>query len=147
MEELSFIVPGVPKGKGRPRFTRDGHAYTDKNTTIYENLVKSQFCAKYPGWIPTDKCIGMEIYAYFPAPKSTPKKALHYVADELLRYGKKPDFDNLDKIICDALNEIVYRDDKQVTDHAVKKRYSLQPRTEIIIKLLDDVEGWDEVLK
>ena len=32
MKEIEFVVYGRPKGKGRPRFTMDGHAYTPQTT-------------------------------------------------------------------------------------------------------------------
>ena len=38
MAHAEFTVPGEPKGKGRVRVTRTGHAYTPKDTEIYENL-------------------------------------------------------------------------------------------------------------
>ena len=37
---------------------------------------------------------------------------------------KKPDVDNVAKIILDALNGIAYRDDKQVVELYVKKSYA-----------------------
>lgn len=37
---------------------------------------------------------------------------------------KKPDVDNVAKIILDALNGIAYRDDKQVVTLIVKKSYA-----------------------
>ena len=36
MREIKFTIEGEPKGKGRPRFTRGGHAYTPKETVEYE---------------------------------------------------------------------------------------------------------------
>ena len=41
---VTFIIPGEPKGKGRPRFnTRTGRAFTPGDTINYENLVKLQY--------------------------------------------------------------------------------------------------------
>ena len=37
--KVEFFVPEI-RGKGRPRFTRNGHAFTDEKTRNYENLVK-----------------------------------------------------------------------------------------------------------
>lgn len=37
---------------------------------------------------------------------------------------KKPDWDNVGKIICDALNGIAYRDDAQIVFAAVSKSYT-----------------------
>ena len=45
----------------------------------------------------------------------------------------KPDWDNIGKIVSDALNGIAYRDDSQVVDSRVRKIYSNEPRTVIRI--------------
>ena len=37
---IQFTVPGVPVGKGRPRFTRGGHAYTPEKTAAFEEKVR-----------------------------------------------------------------------------------------------------------
>ena len=39
MKEVEFVVYGRPKGKGRPRFTMDGHAYTPQTTRMYEKEI------------------------------------------------------------------------------------------------------------
>jgi Holliday junction resolvase RusA-like endonuclease len=44
----------------------------------------------------------------------------------------KPDADNLMKTV-DSLNEVVFRDDKQITDATISKRYSDRPRLRIEI--------------
>ena len=48
--------------------------------------------------------------------------------DRLIRPTRKPDFDNIGKVICDALNGIAYRDDAQIVDALVRKFYSDTPR-------------------
>lgn len=40
---------------------------------------------------------------------------------------KKPDCDNIAKIICDALNGVAYKDDKQIVQLLVSKVYSVEP--------------------
>lgn len=40
---LIFEVPGEPRGKGRPRFTKDGHAYTDSETRAYEKKIMAYY--------------------------------------------------------------------------------------------------------
>lgn len=47
--------------------------------------------------------------------------------------GKKPDFDNIGKICCDALNGIAFHDDAQIVDGRVIKLYAEQPRIEVEI--------------
>lgn len=53
----------------------------------------------------------------------------------------KPDLDNLEKFYLDCLNETVYSDDKCVTELSSRKIYSDKPRTEIVIKIMDEVKA------
>ena len=47
---------------------------------------------------------------------------------------KRPDIDNLAaKAALDACNGVVWRDDSQVVDMTLMKRYSLKPRIEITV--------------
>ena len=55
--------------------------------------------------------------------------------DRLIRPIRKPDWDNVGKIICDALNGIAYRDDAQIVDALVRKFYSDTPR--VIVEISD----------
>jgi len=48
----------------------------------------------------------------------------------------KPDRDNLDKFILDALTGVFFKNDSQVCDGRIIKRYSERPRTEIYITQL-----------
>lgn len=57
---------------------------------------------------------------------------------ELMLTGKirptvKPDWDNIGKLVSDALNGIAYDDDKSVVDAVVRKYYSDRPRTQITV--------------
>ncbi len=44
---------------------------------------------------------------------------------------KKPDLDNIAKIILDSLNQIAFKDDSQVTSLRVEKVYSERPCVEV----------------
>ena len=50
---------------------------------------------------------------------------------------KKPDADNVAKIILDGLNHIAWDDDTQVVDMMVIKRYSEEPFVAVIIEEID----------
>ena len=47
---------------------------------------------------------------------------------------KKPDADNVVKIIADSLNEIAYKDDTQIVDCMVRKFYGEDPKVVVIIQ-------------
>ena len=49
---------------------------------------------------------------------------------------KKPDADNIAKVVCDALNGLAYKDDAQVIDLTVHKRFG-DPK--VIVKIWEMV--------
>jgi len=121
-----FTVPGLPRGKGRPRFSRNGHTYTPKDTILYENLVATSYDG---GKLEGD--LSAKIVCYFPIPKSISKKKREFMLTERVYYNHKPDLDNLAKIILDSLNGIAFDDDRQVVRLEVSKFYSDRPRAEV----------------
>ena len=126
---IQFTVPGEPRGKGRPRLGRSGHAYTPHTTAVYENLVKVCFKEEFPDQTPLDPAVGVQvnICAYFPIPKSTSKKKRAEITQGFIKCLKKPDCDNIAKIICDALNGIAYHDDSQIYYLTIEKHYNEIP--------------------
>ena len=102
-----FVVEGKPVGKGRPRFRRMGNfvqTYTPANTAEYEKLVRLRF--QNAGGVITDKPVKIEIIAFFAPPKSTRKQQKADMLANRIFPVKKPDCDNIAKIILDALNKI-----------------------------------------
>lgn len=136
METMKFTVLGEPKGKGRPRFIpQTGRAMTPKDTANYETLVRMEYMVQCKGFkFPDDAMLDMRIMAYYSIPKSQTKKKKELMKRQLLRPIKKPDMDNVVKIIADSLNQVAYRDDTQIVDCQCRKFYSENPRVEVIIK-------------
>jgi len=132
---VEFTVMGIPKGKGRPRFsTFGGHVsvHTPPETALYENLVRLSYQRAHPH-VMLEGAIGAEITAYFPIPKSASRKARERMLSGEERHSKKVDCDNLAKVILDSLNGIAYRDDGQVSELAVRKLYGHEPRVEVVL--------------
>lgn len=131
---ILFTVPGEPRGKQRAR-TGKGFAYTPEQTVNYEALVKMAFEQSKPeGFIPIEGQAIMHINAFYPIPKSTSKKKTADMLQGKIRPTKKPDVDNIAKIIADALNTIAYKDDAQIIEVHVYKLYSQNPRVEVTIE-------------
>ena len=135
---VTFTVAGEPKGKGRPKFsTINGHAQaiTPKDTVVYENLVKTMYSIQCGGYkFADDSQLDMTIIAYYAIPKSVSKAKREAMLLGKIRPTKKPDWDNIGKIVADSLNQIAYKDDAQIVDALVRKYYSDNPRVEVMIK-------------
>ena len=125
--QIEFIIEGKVKPKQSFRYTRFGHKYTPRDVKQYARDIQYSFYAKYPKWLPSmffEKPLRAEIEVYKQMPKSFSKtKKQRAIAGEI-RPLIKPDVDNCTKNIFDALNGIVYPDDKQIVELSVSKYYS-----------------------
>ena len=82
--------------------------------------------------------VEMYITAHFPIPKSTTKKDRERIRNKELFPIKKPDSDNIAKVICDALNGVAYHDDTQVVKLEVRKAYTEdEPKVIVALGLFD----------
>ncbi len=133
---IDFTVNGAPKGKGRPRFARaTGHAYTPTPTVNHEALIRLHAQLAMHGGAPIAGPIALTITATFAVPASWSKKRRAAALNGTTRPTTKPDFYNCAKL-CDALNGVVWLDDKQVVDGRVVKVYGEQPGTRFVIEQL-----------
>ena len=124
---IDFSVPGIPVGKGRPRFARRGNfvtTYTDEKTATHENLVKMAAHRAMNGLAPLGCALTVTIWLYVTVPASWSKKKQAAALSGTLFPTTKPDLDNSAKLLLDACNEIVFYDDKQVVNLSITKRYS-----------------------
>lgn len=136
---IKFTVPGNPVAKGRARsFIRNGKIghYTPNKTVSYENLVKIVAVEAMGGSNPINDAVLMNVGLYVQIPASWAKKKQAQARNGEVRPLSKPDLDNYIKAISDAMNGVVFNDDKQVVELSVKKYYSELPRAEIEIKSL-----------
>ncbi len=128
---MRFTAPGIPAGKGRPRVTRRGHAFTPAKTMAYEGLI-AHYALRGTGRIelPFDRPLRAEIVAVFQRPASR-KKAAHM--------DRKPDLDNIVKSVLDGLsNAGIIRNDSRVVEIHARKEYGDMPETRV--RLTDLIE-------
>ena len=129
-----FEMIGDPVGKARPRMnTRTGRAYTPTKTKNYEYEIRRCFIMKYPNFVSFEGRVRVTITAYFQIPKSTSKKKETEMLKNNISPVKKPDIDNIIKIVLDAMNKFAFKDDTQVTELSVSKLYNETPKIKVII--------------
>ena len=139
-------IDGEIKGKGRPKFARRENfvsTYTPKETTNYENLVKLMYLEQNRDNVSQIKYFNneplkLEITAVFEIPKSFSKKKTAMALNKLLYPTKKPDYDNIEKIVTDALNKVAYQDDSQIVSNTTNKIYGETPYVEIKIQAINE---------
>ena len=121
--KIEFFVPEI-RGKGRPRLTKSGVAFTDEKTRSYENLVKllAMQAMENAGAQMTDKPVKATINAYFEIPKSYTKKKIQAIINGEIKPAK-PDLDNILKSLLDGCNKIIFKDDVQIYTLNATKSY------------------------
>lgn len=124
MYYISFFVPGEPVPKGRPRMFRgkDGGigSYTPDKTTAWEQTIKYHASQIVKAAGMAEGALAVEFDFRMPRPASVSEKKRAYPM-------VKPDLDNLDKAVMDALNKLVWADDAQVCCKGSLKRYVASP--------------------
>ena len=131
-QAVTIAVPGKPipwKRAGRG----NGHTYTPETQRQWMALFRDQAALVMRGNPPLDGPLKMTATFWLPIPSSFSKRRRQQAMIGLVLPDKRPDLSNFVKLIEDALNQVVYRDDGQITDYAVKKRYGDAPQTVVTI--------------
>lgn len=129
---IKLTIPGPPCAKQRPRLGKHT-TYTPTKTVNYETLVKQLYIIQNHRQ-QLEGQLSMTVRAYFQIPKSESKKKKLDMYECRIRPTKRPDWDNVGKIISDALNGLAYHDDSQIVTATVEKWYSTEPRVEVEIR-------------
>jgi Holliday junction resolvase RusA-like endonuclease len=141
---LELSIPGEPIGKQRPKVfpvkTKAGfivrRGVTPEKTLNYETLIRQLFAVKYPGFEPIEGPLVLKVEAFLSIPKAaTAKRRAAMAAGDIIP-EKRPDFDNLAKIAADALEGLAFRNDSQIAEAVIRKRYSQVPRMWIEVRTL-----------
>ena len=142
--EVNFTIPGKAQAKQRPKFNRfSGRAYTPKQTMSFENWVRDCYFRSISSIDnkPTDKTLRVEIKMYVEIPQSKSKKQKEKMLAGEIKPIVKTDVDNVAKSILDALNGIIYLDDKQIIELDIEKIYAETSWTEVKIEEILEEEN------
>ena len=115
---FEFTVPGEPVVKARPRVYRT-HTINTAETIEGENRVLQAFVKKYG----------------YPKPIEGPVRlsCIFYLTNR-----RRKDFDNLVKLVTDALNGVAFKDDSQVMRATIAKVFPASIRN-------DDPHTWVKI--
>lgn len=143
MEEICFTIPGKPQGKARARTGYNPKAgrvtsHTPGNTVLYENLIKTRYMEENDKSFVDGEPLTVSILACFEPVKSVSKKQRERMLQRKVYPTKKPDIDNIVKVVLDALNGLAYKDDTQVVKVAATKIYDGNARVEVRIEELTE---------
>jgi len=142
----TFKIPVKPVGKKRPRFvvnkkTGRGSGYDVNKTEEGKMLL---FCLnQWGGREPITGAVKADFEFVFSRPKShygTGRNAGRLKPSAQEYHTQKPDCDNLCKLLTDALNGIVYKDDSQVCLGSFVKRWGYAGEPDGIVLTLEELE-------
>ena len=125
MQSIFFHVAMEPKGAPRPRVTRDGRAYMPAGYVKWkeafaEEAARSMPCATKPWWPEQRLELHTEVRVRMPKSWSHAKQRA-----ELGRgIAQRPDVDNCQKSIMDALIGVAYTDDSQIYAESYERRWT-----------------------
>jgi Holliday junction resolvase RusA-like endonuclease len=136
---ITLVVPGKPRGKGRPKFARRGNhvaTYTDDQTVSAEEAIRALW--REQGSTRLDGPLELTVQIVHERPRS------HFLkSGDLSTEGRrhpvpmrKPDGDNVLKLAADALNTLAYRDDCQIVQWSCRASWGIRPQTVISLRPL-----------
>ena len=137
---MEIVIYGEPIPQGRPRFTKQGHAYDPQRSQNYKQLVRfwvTQHLKKIPGFKPYENALCVDLIFHMGIPSSwSKKKRIQAIQGEIRPTSRRlGDADNLCKSVTDAILGLVYVDDSQIVNLGVSKYYSDTPRC--VLKVIE----------
>lgn len=139
---VTIELSGAPRGKGRGRAvsTPNGaRVFTDQKTRTYEAQLRYAAQQVMGDRAPTAEPVRVVMTAGFAIPASWSKKKRAEALAGRIWPTMKPDSDNILKC-TDALNGVIFLDDKQVVSALVIKVYREKPGLHIEVASLGSAE-------
>lgn len=139
MADVIITIPGKPAAWQRAR--SNGKVRFDSPEQSRNKMTIAQIGAEaMRGRPPLEGPLEVTVAAFWPWPKSISEKRRRTYGAHF--FASRPDADNTAKLLGDALNNIVWRDDAQIVTLQVTKRYSLTPQTIVrVTVLVGDIAG------
>lgn len=133
-----FVIPGIPRGWKRPGESPFGgrHRFNPRQNEEEQDLMRLIANRVMSGRPPFEGPIDLRMTAYFPVPAGWPKAKRAAAFSGRLFHTSKPDGSNIQKLLEDAFNSGVWKDDCQVARWGGQKLYSDTPRLVVEVRPL-----------
>jgi Holliday junction resolvase RusA-like endonuclease len=137
-EPIHIIVPGAIVPWQRPQRRRFASGatvtFTRPDVEAYHAVVRLAAERAMAERAPLDGPLELALLAVFAVPASWSGKRQREALAGLIAKTTKPDLENSIKGALDAMQSIVYRDDRQIISYAAcSKVYGERPRLEIVV--------------
>lgn len=151
---MKIIIPGKPIPKQRARYSKRGkHVVTydpQEKDKKYVCQIMTMQLAEFAnstdksiyfelGKICSAKAFSVQFLFFLPINQSDSVSAKNKKLWGITPAATKPDYDNLEKFYLDCANGILWDDDAAVIQAKALKLYSEQPRVEIVINAIQDI--------
>jgi len=141
---LTLVYEARPQGKTAGKTRRDSPIiYQSKNQKWYEAALRKIAVAKMVAngevdeageVVPWEGPIETVVRIYHPIPKGLSKLRYTMARNGELRPLVKPDADNVEKSINDAMKSVIFKDDNQIVETKRSKLFGVIPRIEVEVK-------------
>lgn len=137
---ITFSVPGIPRGKERvgqdPRSKGGkGHRFAANKSADIERGIGYIARKAMASRAPITGAVKLTFLAIFPIPPSWPPALKAAALEGRVFHTQKPDKDNIEKLIWDALKGVCWHDDSQVMGGGLK-RFGQPARIDVWIEEL-----------
>jgi len=126
-DTFGMVYYGVVKAKERPRSGKGGRMYTPTETRKFEAAVYKWAKAEWDRK-PLIYPIRVELTIFELGDDQQENDSTLG-----LIYNEKGDIDNLAKSVLDGMNGVVYKDDKQIVDLDLTRRFSMEPGFNVVV--------------
>tara|TARA_R110000868_G_scaffold411042_1_gene701505 strand:- start:44 stop:541 length:498 start_codon:yes stop_codon:yes gene_type:complete len=128
---LTFFVAGLPKAQPRTKaraFGKFAQVYTPKSADDWKMIVRNEARRAWEqsgNTTPWEGPLRVDLTFYFPRPKNHFRSNGELKPSAPMWHTAKPDRDNADKSVLDALTNLgIWGDDKQACDGRIRKIYT-----------------------
>lgn len=143
-EVIKVSIPGPPRVLERNRHRivdkRDGTrfvaSYLPQKSAAGQSSIRRFAFDAMGNRPPLDCPVELKFVAYMPIAASWSKRKREDALNDRIRPSVGIDIDNILKLLADSFKELIWKDDRQVTDVSGWKRYSDRPRLVIEVRSL-----------